>query len=75
MDNNYNYTYKSTKKSLANFHVWLFSCLRVSIPGDISHRSFQLFQASRYRRFLHIAFAHDVNTDRGTLANSEPQTL
>ena len=49
-----------------------FKQITGTIPGDVPHRSFQLFQASRYRQFLHIALAHDVNTDKGTLANSEP---
>ena len=35
-------------------------------------RSSQLFQASIYRQFLHIAFVHDDDKDK---ANSEPQTL
>ena len=42
----------ATKTALANFHVWLFSCLRVSVTGDVSHRSSHLFQASWYRQFL-----------------------
>ena len=43
----------------------------VTSPVDLAN----LFQASRYRQFLHIAFVHDVNKDWGTLVNSEPQTL
>ena len=49
--------------------------IRVSIPGRVPHRSSQLFQASRYRQFLHIAFVRDADKDWGTLAKSEPQTL
>ena len=48
--------------------------MRVSIPGRVPPRSSQFFQASRHRQFLNIAFVHD-DKDRGTLANSEPQTL
>ena len=54
------------KYPLANFHIELFSCLRVSIPGGYPRQSIQLFQALRHRQFLHIAFARDVNTDSGT---------
>ena len=61
------------KYPLANFHVKLFSRLRVSIPGRYPRRSILLFQASRHGQFLHIAFAHDVNIDSGTLVNREPQ--
>ena len=55
------------KYPLANFHVELFSRLRVSIPGDISRRSILLFQALRHGQFLHIAFARDADKDSGTL--------
>ena len=55
------------KYPLANFHVELFSRLRVSIPGGYARRSSQLFQASRHGQFLHIAFARDVDIDSGTL--------
>ena len=40
------------KYPLVNFHVELFSCLRVSVPGDLSHRSILLFQALRHGQFL-----------------------
>ena len=46
----------------------------VNISESISHRSILLFQASRYRQFLHIAFARDVDIDCGTLVSREPQT-
>ena len=52
-----------------------FKQLTGTIPGGVPHRSGHLFQASRYRQFLHIAFVHDVDKDWGTLANSELQTL
>ena len=75
MNIKYNYTYKGTKKtSLAKFDVDFFKQLTGTVPGDVSRRSSQLFQASRYRQFLHIAFAHDVNIDSGTLVSREPQT-
>ena len=64
-----------TKTSLAKFDVYFFKHFTGTIPGDGPHRSFQLFQASRYRQFLHIAFVRDVDKDWGTLANSVPQTL
>ena len=64
-----------TKTSLPKYDVYIFKQLAGTIPGDVPHRSSQLFQASRYRQFLHIAFVHDVDEDWGTLANSEPQTL
>ena len=60
---------------LAKFDVYSFKHFRGTIPGNVSHRSSQLFQALRYRQFLHVAFVHDVDKDWGTLANSEPQTL
>ena len=47
---------------------------RVSIPGVYSHRSILLFQAARHGRFLHIAFARDVDINCGTLISREPQT-
>ena len=63
---------KNTKTPLSNL---LFSAnLRVSIPGRVPFRCSQLFQASRYRQFLLIAFVHDDKNSR-PLANSEPQTL
>ena len=62
-----------TKTPLANFHVKLFNFLRVSIPGRVSHRSFQLFQASRYRQFLHIALCV-MMTKTGGRCSGEPQT-
>ena len=65
----------NTKTSLAKFDVYFFRQLTGTIPGDVPHQSSQLFQASRYRQFLQIAFVHDVDKDWGTLANSEPQTL
>ena len=46
----------------------------MSIPGRVLSRSSQLFQASKYGQFLHIAFVHDVDKDRETLPNHEPQT-
>ena len=64
-----------TKTSLAKFDVYIFKQRTRTIPGDVPHRSNQLFQALRYRQFLHIAFVHNVDKDLGTLANSEPQTL
>ena len=64
-----------TKTSLAKFDVYAFKQLARTIPGHISHRSSQYFQALRYRHFLCLAFVHDVDKDWGTLANSEPQTL
>ena len=36
-----------------------------AIPGGHPRRSIQLFQASRHRQFLHIAFAHDVTETVG----------
>ena len=63
------------KTSLARFDVSFFRHSTGTIPGDDPHRSSQLFQASRYKQFLHIAFVHDVDKDWGTLANIEPQTL
>ena len=57
------------------FDVYFSKQLTGTIPGDVPHRSSQFFQASRFRQFLHIAFVHVVDTDWGTLANSEPQTL
>ena len=75
MNNDYNYTYKSTKK-----HHWpsLMSTFSSSLQGPFlvmfSRRSIQLFQALRYRQFLHIAFARDVDIDCGTLVSREPQT-
>ena len=75
MNIKYNYTYKSTKKtSLAKFDVDFFKPLTGTVPGDVPRRSFPLFQASRYRQFLHIAFARDVDIDCGTLVSHEPQT-
>ena len=47
---------------------------RMSIPGVYPGRSILLFQASRHRQFLHIAFARDVDIDSGTLVSREPQT-
>ena len=47
---------------------------RVRNPGGYPHRSILLFQASRNRQFLHIAFARDVDIDSGKLVNREPQT-
>ena len=64
-----------TKTSLAKFDVYFFKHFTGTIPGDVPHRSSHLFLALRYRQFLHIAFVHDVDKNRGTLANSEPQTL
>ena len=61
-----------TKTSLAKFDVYVFKQLTGTIPGNVSHRSSQLFQVSRYKQFLHIVFVHDVDKDWGTLANSEP---
>ena len=63
-----------TKTSLAKFDVYFFKHFTGTIPGDVPHRSFQLFQASRHGQFLHIAFVHDVDKDSGTLASREPQT-
>ena len=40
------------KYPLANFHVKLFSRLRVSIPGGYPRRSIPLFQALRHGQFL-----------------------
>ena len=51
----------NTKPSLAKFEVYFFKQLAGTIPGDVSHRSSQLFQASSYRQFLHLAFVHDVD--------------
>ena len=52
--------------------VAIFSAVyRVSFPGGYPHRSILLFQASRHRQFLHIAFARDVDIDSGTLVNRE----
>ena len=57
------------------YFVSSFSAVfRVSISGGYPHRSILLFQASRHRQFLHIAFVHDVDMDSGTLVNREPQT-
>ena len=64
-----------TKTSLANFDIYVFKQLTGTIPGNVSHRSSQLFQALRYRQLLHIAFVRDDGKDWGTLAISEPQTL
>ena len=50
--------------SLAKFDVNVFKQLTGIIPGNVSHRSSQLFQASKYRQFLHTALVRDVNTDR-----------
>ena len=63
-----------TKTSLAKFDVYAFKQLTGTIPGNVSHQSSQLFQASRYRQFLHIAFVRGVDKDKGTLVNHEPQT-
>ena len=51
--------------SLAKFDVYFFKHFTGTISGDIPHRSSQLFQASRHRQFLHIAFEHNVNKDPG----------
>ena len=64
----------NTKTSLAKFDVYFFKQLTGTIPGDVPNRSSQLFQASRYRQFLHIDVVHDVDKDWKTIANSEPQT-
>ena len=64
-----------TKTPLFKFEVYFFKQLRGTTPGYVPHRSSQLFQASRYRQFLQIAFVHDFDKDWGTLANSEPLTL
>ena len=61
--------------SLAKFDVYFFKHFTGTIPGNVPHRSSQLFQALRYRQFLRLAFVHDVDKDWGTLANSEPQTV
>ena len=74
MNIKYIYTYKSTKTSLAKFDVDFFKQLTGTVPGDVSRRSILLFQALRYRQFLHIAFARDVDIDCGTLVSHEPQT-
>ena len=64
-----------TNTPLANFLLYYFKQIRVSIPDKVSPRSSQIFQASRYRQFLRIASVHDDDKDRGTLVTSEPQTL
>ena len=56
------------------FDVYFFKSLTGTLPGDVPHRSKLLLQASRYRQFLHIDFVHDVDKDRWTLVNHEPQT-
>ena len=71
----YSHSENFTKTPLANFLVYFSNKSRVSTPGSVLHRSIQFFQAWRYRQFLHIALVHDIDKDRGTLANSEPQTL
>ena len=53
------------KKLHANFLIYYFEQIQVSIPGSVPHRSIQIFQASKYRQFLHIAFVHDGDKDRG----------
>ena len=53
----------------------IFSGSKGTIYGDVPARSSQVFQASRYRQFLHIAFVYDVDKDNGMLANSEPETM
>ena len=58
------FTFK-TKTSLAKFDVDFFKQLTGTVPGDVPPRSCQLFQASRYRQFLHIAFARDVTKTVG----------
>ena len=47
---------------------------RVSVPGGYPRRSILVFQASRHRQFLRIAFVRDVDIDSGTLVSREPQT-
>ena len=71
----YSHSENFTKTALANFSLYFSDKSRVSIPGSVLHRSIQFIQASRYRQLLHIALVHDIDKDRGTLANSEPQTL
>ena len=44
--------YSLTKPPLANFLIYVFKQLRVSIPGRVSSRSSKLFQPSRYKQFL-----------------------
>ena len=63
------------KTSLAKFGAYSVKQPTGTLPGDVPHRSSQLIQASRFTQFLHIAFLHDVEKDRWTLANSEPETL
>ena len=51
------------KTSLAKFVVYFFKHFTGTIPGNVPHPSSQLFQALRFRQFLHIAFVHDVDED------------
>ena len=44
-----------------------------TIPGNVSHRSSQLFQALSYTQFLHIAFVHDVDKDLGHWLTVNPK--
>ena len=44
------------KTPLANFLISYSSQIRVSIPSRVPPRSIQVFRASRFRHFLHIAF-------------------
>ena len=45
-----------TKTPPANFLIYYFQQIRVSLLGRVPSRSSQLFQASGQRQFLHITF-------------------
>ena len=62
-----------TRTSLAKFDVYFFKHFTGTIPGDVPHRSSQLFQALRYRQFLHIAFVHVVDKDWGRWLTVNPK--